>query len=122
MATRDGEYLRDVQLGHDSPVIRWTGLLADDDGQWRLLEHYREKCLHVFGEFSGAILTFEGSNEDANVGEPTSPIQLKDQTGNIIAFTSPGISHVLENPRYVRPKITGGDGSTDLSLLMVCRR
>jgi hypothetical protein len=104
--------LHDVAL-----IVEWSGLLAGDDGSWELLGHYNDKCLHVFGVFGGAIVTVEGSNEDIQ----TNPVGLTDPTQTPISLSALGLKQVLENPLYVRPRVTGGDGTTALTARLVCR-
>jgi hypothetical protein len=119
MATRPGTYVT-TQLAPFALVLEWTGLLQGDDGDWRLLGHYNDKSLHVYGTFGvGATITFEGSNEDS----PTAgnSVGLTDPTQAAISFTAKGLKQVLENPLYVRPKVTGGDGTTALTVRLVCR-
>lgn len=123
MATRDGEYLRDNQLHPQTPVIRWDGLASDDDGQWRLLGHFRHKTIHIYGTLTaGAQVLFEGTNELADFVTPTNQVTLKDSTQQeIIISAAPAIREVHENPLYVRPRVIGGDGSTEITVVLVCR-
>lgn len=121
MATRDSEYLANQQIRRRAPTFQWAGLLLNDDGAWRLLAHYRHKCIHVFGVFGGAAVIFEGTNEDAALVTPTHVVTLKDATQADLAFTVDGMREVHENPLYVRPRLAGGDGTTDVTVLLVCR-
>lgn len=116
MATRASSTIK-TQLHEVALVIDWTGLVQGDDGEWRLLAHYGDKCLHVFGTFGGATVILEGSNEDV----PTNAAQLTDPTQTVIALTANGIKQVLENPLWVRPRISGGDGTTSVTARLVCR-
>lgn len=116
MATRDSSTPKS-QMHDFCLIVEWTGLLAGDDGAWRLLGHYNDKCLHVFGTFGGAIVTIEGSNEDT----PANPAGLTDPTQTAISISANAIKQVLENPLFIRPKITGGDGTTALTARLVCR-
>ena len=119
MATVPGVYIK-TQLDPYALVVEWAGLLQNDDGEWKLLGHYNDKSLHVYGTFAGgAAVTLEGSNEDA----PSDPnaVGLTDPTQTPISFTAKGLRQVLENPLRVRPKVTGGDGTTDLTVRLVLR-
>ena len=117
MATRPASYIAN-QLSPFALVIEWTGLLLNDDGAWVLLGHYNDKSLHVYGTFGGATVTFEGSNEDAPSSEA---VGLTDPTQTAISFTAKGLKQVLENPLFIRPVVTGGDGTTSLTVRLVCR-
>lgn len=116
MATRTSTTIA-TQLHPFANTVEWTGLLQGDVGNWQLLGHYNDKCLHVYGTWGGATVTFEGSNEDT----PANQAGLTDPTQTAISMTSNSIKQVLENPLYVRPKITGGDGTTSLTARLVCR-
>lgn len=123
MATRAAKYIAN-QLAPFALVIEWkdpdgTALLQGDDGAWVLLGHYNDKSLHVYGVFGGATVTFEGSNEDP----PTTgnAVGLRTPSETLISFTAKDIRQVLENPLFVRPKVAGGDGTTDLGVRLVCR-
>ena len=118
MATRTGTTIPQ-QTDAVSIVQEWTGMLQGDDGSWLLLSHYNDKSVHVFGTFGGATVTLQGSNEST----PTSgnAVGLNDPTQTTLSFTSKGLKQVLENPLYFRPLVTGGDGTTSLTIRMVCR-
>lgn len=118
MTTRDSTTPKS-QLHEFCLVVEWAGLLTGDDAAWRLLGHYNDKCIHVFGTFGGATVTLQGSNEDV----PSAPnsVPLTDPTQTLISFTSVGMKQVLENPLYIRPLINGGDGTTNLTARLVCR-
>lgn len=106
------------QLNPFALTIEWAGLLAGDTGDFRLLGHYNDKCLHVWGVWGGAIVTIEGSNEDLT---PSNQVGLNDPTQTAISFSANGLKQVLENPLFIRPKVTGGDGTTALTARLLCR-
>jgi hypothetical protein len=116
MATQSATTVKN-QIHPFTLTIEWTSLGQGDDGAWFMLGHYNDKCLHVWGTFGGATMTIQGSNEDA----PTNPIALTDPTQTSIALIVAGIKQILENPLFIRPKITGGDGTTSLTARLVCR-
>lgn len=119
MATRSGTVVK-TQLDATAIVLEWTGLLANDDGAWLLLGHYADKSLHVTGTPSGATVRLQGSNEDT----PTTPnaVNLSSPSETTIGVTAtPALKQVLENPLYVRPLVSGGDGSTAITVRLVCR-
>lgn len=118
MATRTATTITSQQLHPFALVTEWSGLLQSDAGSWELLGHYNDKCLHVFGTWGTATVTIEGTNES---GTPTSAIGLTDPTQTAISMTANAIKQVLENPLYVRIKVTGGDGTTSLTARLVCR-
>lgn len=117
MATQTATTVKN-QIHPFTMTIEWANLGQGDDGSWYMLGHYSDKCLHVYGTFGGATVTIQGSNQDST---PTSGLGLTDPTQTAISMTSEGMKQVLENPLFIRPKITGGDGTTSLTARLVCR-
>lgn len=75
-----------------------------------------DRSVQVIGNFSGpATLTFQGSNDDTNWAPLTDP------TGAAIAFTAAGIKQIMEFTRFVRPLVSGEDGSTDIDVFLHVR-
>lgn len=104
--------------------VRWTGLLNGDSGAPFPCPHRADKAVQVYGTFGAAgNCRIEGSNDqgyDAN-GTALSPTYapLNDPQANQLDFTAAKIEEVLENPNLVRPNITGGDGTTLLTVVMI---
>lgn len=107
-----------------STAVQWTGLLLNDDGSWFLPEDRADRTIHVRGTFGGATVTFQGSNEPGPVATttPASGVVLTDQAGAPLSFTAAGARVVAEASRWVRPLVTGGDGTTSLTVDMIARQ
>jgi len=43
-------------------------------------------------------------------------VMLTDPQGTALSFTAGGLSTILQNPKYVRPNVTAGDGTTSLTV------
>lgn len=94
-------------------AVRWTPLANGDDGQWLDLHDFPDVSVQVFGTFGvGGNLRIEGSNELV----PTNAATLNDPQANALDFTAAKIEQVLENVRWIRPRVTAGDGTTALSV------
>ncbi len=91
-------------------IAKWEGLAAGDDGALVMGAQYTDKSVQVVGTFGGATLTFQGSNN----GTDWSP--LTDPQGNALNFATAKIELVSEATLYIRPIVTGGDGTTALSV------
>lgn len=65
---------------------------------------------------TNGTLLIEGSNDGTNYAT------LSDPQGNALSFTSAKIEEVLEAVRYIRPKISNGDGSTSLTCTLLVRK
>ncbi len=74
-----------------------------------------DRTVQVFGTFgaSGTII-FEGTLEAV----PVNWFPLVDPQGNAISFTSAGGELVLELVAHIRPRVTGGDGTTDITAIV----
>jgi hypothetical protein len=105
-------------------LVEWTGLVNGDTGEWIRVPQFADKTFHAYGTFGvGGNVQIEGSNEDAPNVAGTNAGPLNDPGGSPINITAANeIEAVLENPLWVRPKVTAGDGTTSLTVRMLGRR
>ena len=76
-----------------------------------------DKTVYVTGTFNTGVVTMEGSNNTA-----TGPyINCVDPQGNAIAFSADGMEAILENPQFIRPRVSGATGGTDVDVIMISR-
>lgn len=91
-------------------MITWDNLANGDQGDWVDISKYTDLTIQFDGTFGiGGTIRLEGSN-DAN-----SAFTLTDPQDNSISVTAAALEQVLENPRFVRPNVTAGDGTTSLN-------
>jgi hypothetical protein len=77
---------------------------------------FNDKCVQVSGTFGAAgSATIEGSNDNTNW------FPLHDPAGAALTITAAGLKEILENPLYIRPNVTAGDGTTALTVTLVQR-
>lgn len=117
-------------IGPNAIRITWTGLLTGDTGEPYAGHQDAIRLIQVTGTYQTAVaatLTLKGSLE-RNVGAPTSVTptnyhSLHDPQGNDISYTSAGtpnrIEQVQEGPLTYRPEVAGGDGGTDLTVIVI---
>ncbi len=113
MATRQGSV---SNLDEGTYIVVWEGLLQSsaDVGTEVALAHWGRVCVQVVGTFStGGEVTLQGSNDGTTWGA------LHDPQGTDLAIQNSEPLEVRENPRYIRPSVTGGDGSTDLDVYLL---
>ena len=81
---------------------------------------HADRNFQVSGTFgAGGELTMQGTNEPpANNNWFT----LTDMAGSALVKTSAGGKMIQENTLYVRPNITGGDGTTSLTITLIARK
>jgi hypothetical protein len=98
-------------------LITWTGLLNGDTGAPVEGVDYADRTLQISGTFgAGGSVTIEGSNDGTNY------LALTDPQGNAVTKTAAALEVIEESPRYVRPNVTAGDGTTSLTVTAWARR
>lgn len=104
----------------DFTVITYTysGLDNGDDGAPIKAVTFPTKSVQVSGTFgTGGNVVIEGSNDG------TTYASLSDTAGNALAtITAAAIEDIAENTVYLRPRVSNGDGSTDLDVIITCLR
>lgn len=76
-----------------------------------------DRSVQVTGTIGAAgAVTIEGSNDNVNFAT------LNDHLGNPLVITALGIKSIDQICRYIRPRITAGDGTTSLTVTMLLRR
>lgn len=121
MATRDFTYATNPRTlateGVD--VLSWSGLLNTDDGNPVELPNYADRSIQVTGTFgAGGTVAIEGSIDGTNY------VVLTDPQGNDLNITSSSkrIEAIAEMTRYIRPRVTAGDGTTSLVVWLLARK
>lgn len=100
----------DSSFPGESSVFTWTPLANGDDGAPLEYGSFADRSIQFAGTFgAGGTVVLEGSNDGVNY------VVLTDPQGNAITKTSASIEAVTEATRYVRPRVTGGDGTTAIS-------
>lgn len=113
MATRA---LETVYRDRHMRVYKWTGLLQGDDGAPLQIDEFHHITIHGFGAFDGsANMNIMGSNDGTNFA-----VTKKHDVGSMI-LTAASIEKLLTEPRYIKPSVTSGNVSTNLSC-WVCLR
>ena len=91
-------------------VAQWPHLAQGDDGAPLGCAQYADRSFQVVGTFGGASVVVEGTNDGVNWATLTDP------QGNNLTFTAAKIEMVSEATLRIRPKVVGGDGTTDLTV------
>jgi len=101
--------------------VVWTGLLNGDTGGPVQLPEFPDRTVQVYGTFgAGGSINIEGSC-DKTTETPTYFI-LSDPQGNAVTKTAAAAEAIEEAPLLIRPNVTAGDGTTSLTVKLVCRR
>lgn len=117
MATISFSLQRVETFKDDCHIITWSPLANGDDGRPIEMPGSADRTIQVFGTFGlGGNLRIEGSNDGTNWAV------LSDPQGNVLDIISPKIESVLELTRFIRPRVTAGDGTTSLTAILLVRR
>ena len=89
-------------------IATWTSLTETNNvGDKFEAIAYRDQTVQITGTFGGATITMQGSNDDVTW------VTLKDTTGVDIEYSGTNrLVGILQAPRYVRPSISGGSGTS----------
>lgn len=111
---------RPTDLGRRSYMYLWEALTTTDlDGSWLETGMLGDMTVQVIGSFTGVpTLTMQGSNDPA---ASKVAVTLTDPAAVAITFTAAGGSQILENYRFTRPLLSGGDGSTDIDVYLMAK-
>lgn len=107
------------QVSQQLQIVTWAALTnaTTDVGDAVELPYAKKLTVQIFGTFgTGGNLRFQGSNDGTNWAA------LNDVTGTNLNFTAAGMEAAVELPRYIRPAITAGDGTTSLTCVVCASR
>lgn len=124
MATRASTVNKSVSPDNATIIVTWTGLTfaTTDVGDPVQLAAWSEKTFQAFGTWgAGGNVVIEGSNEPSN---PTnwSPISNRQGTTPFNLASATSINTSQDRPIWVRPRVTAGDGTTNVSVIVACHR
>lgn len=105
------------EYGENYAVAKWDNIPNGNDGQVVEMPAYADRSVQVGGTFgTGGTVVLEGSNDGATYAT------LKDPFGNDISFTAAGLKQVVEICKYMRPRVTAGDGTTAIDVTLLMRK
>jgi len=101
-------------------AAQWAGLLQTtaDTGAPAEVPDFADRSVQVEGTLgTGGVVRIEGSNDGTNYAPLTDP------QGNTLDFNAVNrIEQVQEITRYLRPRVTAGDGGTNFTVTLYGRR
>ena len=101
----------------ESKLVSWVSLANGDSGSPVEYHTSADRSVQVVGTFgAGGTVVIEGSNDGTNY------VTLTDPQANALSFSSAGLEAISELTRYIRPRVTGGDGTTSLSVYLIMRK
>ena len=112
-------------FGDRAHVITWTPLTtADADGGAIEMPGSADRSVQFTGTFGvGGTIILQGSNVAAPVaGTDADWATLTDPQGNAISKTAAALEAVSELTRWIRAKVTAGDGTTSITARLLVKR
>lgn len=100
----------------DVAVTTWSALLAGDDGEPVRLAVFSDRSVQIAGTFGGASVTIGGSNDGITYHA------LTDTGGGSLSVAAACLKQIVELPVWIKPRVFGGDGTTNLTVTMAGRR
>ena len=98
--------------------ITWTDLLNGDDGEPISFPGAGDFTVHAFGNFTGGgTVILEGTCTAA----ASNFFNMKDAQGNNLSFTAADGELVSEVVTHIRPRVTAGGGSTNITVVLLMR-
>lgn len=113
-------HTRPLIFGRRAALFLWEALTTTDlDGDWLETAMLADMTVQAFGSFTGTpTITMQGSNDTA---ASKTAVTLTDPAAVDVTFTAAGGSQILENYAFVRPLLSGGDGSTDIDVFLCAK-
>jgi hypothetical protein len=102
---------KDPSSGRHSSVSKWD-LKADEAGPW-IAETCSFMSVQVAGEFGGGKCVLEGTND-----KTIKPCNLSYQFDDDLSFSSSGMKNCRIIPKFIRPRIEGGDQETLITVII----
>ena len=102
-------------------VVQWGPMLQGDTAtavtEGSYITGFADRSVQVEGTFGAAgNINIVGSNDAANFEI------LNDPSSTPLQFTSAKIKGILEAVRQIKPMVTGGDGTTSLTVSILFRK
>lgn len=120
MAVRASSIARITTAGdREVHVVTWAGLTQAtlDTGDPIEMPASWQRSVQVLGTLgAGGSVRIEGSNDGTNYHV------LADAQGVALDINALSTKIVATLTRYIRPRVTAGDGTTSLSVIMLMRR
>lgn len=118
MAVDNGTVSRNIGSADGSVIkVTFAGLDNGDSGAPIDMAEWADVSVQVLGTFgAGGTVVIQGSNDNSTFATLNNP------ANEPLSFTAAGIEQVLERPQWLRPNVTAGDGTTDLTVIFTLRR
>jgi len=97
-------------------IATWAGLAAGETGQAVVVGSSTPKTVQLEGTFGGGTVAIQGSINGSNWHTMSSVEIAAGIYVLLTGLSAPTLATIIENPLYMRPVVTGGDGTTALTV------
>lgn len=121
MAVRASAIDRSVSRDGSVIAVTWTGLTNATSDTGAPITHaaWSEKTFQAIGTFGvGGNVVIEGSNDGTN----WSPISNRQGVTPFNLTAAASINTSQDRPIYIRPRVTAGDGTTNVTVICALHR
>ena|SRR5579872_2658549 len=80
-----------------------------------------DRTVQFEGTWGAGTTTLEGSDDDDGSGSVGNYHTLHDPQGNLISVTAAALIQISENPMWIRPSVSGADGTTNVTVTLLSR-
>jgi hypothetical protein len=122
MATISASVARLETWGDNTRIVTWAALTTTNNyGSPFEMPGWSDRSIQLIGTLgTGGAVTLYGSNVAApDLTDDDDWAILTDQSDNNLALSTLKVEQVMQLTRWVRPKITAGDGSTSLTAILL---
>jgi hypothetical protein len=105
-------------INSEMAIKVWT-LKTGEVGESFLLDKQYAESVMVKGTFGKADVIFEGTND---IGQDTDYCMLTDNHGQLLMFGSSGLRSISEECVSVRPRVEGGDNTTEVTVTLLVEK
>lgn len=107
------------------PEVRlasWTLTQADPTGDGISWPEHADVCWQVTSTYGGGAATVTAQGSNSNVSANYAALKDVDGTGNATWTTGTAVRQTIQAPLYLRPVLSGGDGTTSLVVTALLRK
>lgn len=109
---------------NDAVLPSWT-LALGDVGTPVIMGAHSDRTVHFFGTFGGGAVSLRGSNKpapDPSVAADWFPLTDPKLNTPLENITSASGYVIYENPLFISPVVSGGDGTTSITISILGRK
>lgn len=96
--------------------VVWSNLTDADTALAERLPHMAEKAVQVDVTAGTPTCIIEGSNDNSTF------TGLNDPSSAALSFAADGLNQILENPEFIRPRVSTGTGTVTVTIVAHANR